>query len=60
METWMKVVSALALGAMLVALIPRARQMLKESPAAQPGDWHGVLLPIGLVVVFVLLLMQFV
>jgi len=34
--------------------------MLKESPAAQPGDWHAALLPIGLVVVFVLLLMQFV
>lgn len=60
METWMKVVSAIALGAMLVVMIPRARQMLKESPAAQAGDWHAVLLPVGLVVVFVLLLMQFV
>lgn len=60
METWMKVVSAIALGLMLVFLLPRARQMAKESPKAQAGDWQAVLLPLGLVAVLVLLLMHLV
>ena len=59
MENWMKVVSAVALGMMLVFLIPRAKQMLANSPAAQAGDWHAALIPVALVVLFVILLMKF-
>lgn len=57
---WMKILSALALGAMLVLLFPRARRMMNESPAAKPGDWGAALVPIVLVVGFVLLLMSLV
>ena len=60
METWMKVASALALGLMLVMLLPRAKQVVAETPAARKGDWRAALLPIAAVVVFVLLLMNFV
>jgi hypothetical protein len=60
METWMKVVQALLLGALLIMLIPRARRMVKESPVAKPGDWSGALVPLVAVVLFVLLLMRWV
>ena len=54
----MKVVQALLLGTLFVLLLPRAMRMVKESPAAKPGDWSGVLLPLAVVVLFVLLLMR--
>jgi len=53
---WMKIGSALLILAMIIFLFPRAKQMLKESPEAKPGDWHGAILPILAVVGFVLLL----
>ena len=56
----MKIGSAVLLVAMLVVLIPRARQMLKESPKGSPAQWVSFLIPIGLVVLFVLLLMKLV
>ena len=56
----MKVASALALGLMLVFLIPRAKQMMANSPAAQAGDWSAALFPIAAVIFFVVLLIAFV
>lgn len=55
---WMKVGWALALAAMLVFLIPRARHMLKNSPKSGEGDWGAVLVPLALVVGFVILLIM--
>lgn len=55
---WMKIASALAIIAMLVFLLPRARHMLKNSPKAGAGDWNAVLLPLALVVGFVILLIM--
>ncbi len=60
MEMWMKVGSALLLGFMLFMLWPRARDMLTNSPAAQPGDWRGFILPLLAVAGFVVLLMKLV
>lgn len=60
MDLWMKIGSAVLLVAMLVVLIPRARQMLKESPMGSASQWISFLVPVGLVVLFVLLLMQLV
>ena len=60
MDMWMKIGSAVLLGAMLVVIFPRARQMLKESPKGSLNDWMGFLFPIGLVVLLVLLLMALV
>jgi hypothetical protein len=53
---WMKIGSALLILAMIIFLFPRAKQMLKNSPEAEPGDWQGAILPILAVVGFVLLL----
>lgn len=58
MNIWMKIGWALGLAAMLVFLIPRARQMLKNSPKPIEGDWMAVLLPLALVVGFVVLLIM--
>ncbi len=55
---WMKIASALAIIAMLVFLLPRAKHMLKNSPKAGAGDWNAVLLPLALVVGFVILLIM--
>jgi hypothetical protein len=58
MSLWMKIAWALALGAMLVFLLPRARHMLKNSPKASAGDWQALLIPLVLVILFVLLLIM--
>lgn len=56
----MKVGSAILLVAMLAIMIPRARQMMKESPEGTTSQWISFLVPVGIVVLFVLLLMQLV
>ena len=57
---WMTIGSALLVGLMLVLVMPRARQMLKESPKGSPKDWMDALLPLGAVALFVILLMAMV
>ena len=56
----MNIVSALLLVAMIVLLVPRARQMMNDTPAAQPGDWQSFLLPLVAVCLFVVLLVKLV
>ncbi len=58
--TTMNILSALLLVALIVLLLPRARQMLNDSPPAQPGDWQSFLLPLVAVCLFVVLLMKMV
>lgn len=60
MEDWMKIVAALALGAMVIFLLPHAKAMLQNSPKAQKGDWGAVILPIAFVVLFVIFLISLV
>lgn len=60
MDLWMKIGSAILLIAMLAIMIPRARQMLKESPKGTTSQWISFVIPVGVVVLFVLLLMQMV
>ncbi len=60
MDLWMKIGSAILLVAMLAMIIPRARQMVKESPKGTTSQWVSFLIPVGIVVLFVLLLMQLV
>ncbi|MCU7881991.1 MAG: hypothetical protein KZQ66_15825 [Candidatus Thiodiazotropha sp. (ex Lucinoma aequizonata)] len=57
---WSKIIWAVLLGAMIPFLWPRAKQMLKNSPKAEQGDWQAVLLPIVFVVGFVILLIMMV
>ena len=58
--TAMNIVSALLLVALIVLLVPRARQMLSDSPPAQPGDWQSFMLSLVAVCLFVVLLMKMV
>ena len=60
MDLWMKIGSAVLLVAMLAILIPRAGQMMKESPKGTTAQWLSFLIPVAIVVLFVLLLMQMV
>ena len=57
MELWMKIGSAVLLGAMIAMLLPSARHMVRNSPAPEPGDWRSFILPILAVSGFVALLM---
>ncbi|MCP3870446.1 MAG: hypothetical protein GY703_20620 [Gammaproteobacteria bacterium] len=57
---WMKIGSALLLGAMIVFLWPRAKQIMKDTRKAEPGEWQSALLPILAVVGFVILLIMMV
>ena len=55
---------SLALGALAVAVIfffgPGVKQAFKHSGEATGKDWMGVLVPVGLVVLFVILLVAMV
>lgn len=55
---WMKIGSALLLGAMIIFVFPRAKAMLKHSPKAGNGDWQAVLLPLAAVIGFIVLLVM--
>ena len=57
MDLWLKIGSAVLIGAMIVVLLPQAKQMLAASRPAGHGDWRGFLLPVAAVAAFVLFLM---
>jgi len=56
---WMKILSAIALGAMIIYLIPRAKGIMEASAQAEK-DWKGVLIPLAAVVLFVIFLVAMV
>lgn len=60
MEMWMKIAAAAFLITMFVVILPRAKHMLANSPKGSKNDWLEVLFPIGLVVLFVLILVSLV
>ncbi|MCK5649250.1 MAG: hypothetical protein KAI22_10250 [Gammaproteobacteria bacterium] len=55
---WMKISSALLIVLMLVYLLPRAKDMIKNSPKASGNDFVAVLIPLLLVAGFVFLLIK--
>lgn len=55
---WMKIFSAILIVLMLVYLLPRAKDMLKNSPKASSNDWLAALIPLLLVIGFVFLLIK--
>lgn len=57
---WMKIASAGFLVLMLVYLLPRAKDMLKNSPKAQGNDLMAAIIPLLLVLGFIFLLIKFV
>ncbi len=60
MEMWMKVTYAILIGMMIIAIWPRAKHMLTNSPKPTGDDWRSVLLPLAGVVLFVMLLISMV
>ena len=57
---WMKIGAAVLLGMMIIMLLPRAKQMMTNSPKAESGDWTSAILPILAVVAFVIFLIMLV
>ncbi len=55
---WMKIFSALLIIMMLVYIVPRAKDMLTNSPKASNNDWLAALIPLILVIGFVFLLIK--
>ncbi|WP_198264521.1 hypothetical protein [sulfur-oxidizing endosymbiont of Gigantopelta aegis] len=55
---WMKIFSALLIVMMLVYIVPRAKDMIKNSPKASSNDLVSVLIPLALVAGFVFLLIK--
>jgi hypothetical protein len=55
---WMQIGWALILVVMLFFMIPRLNAALKESPKGSTAQWMGALIPLGLVLLFVLLLVK--
>jgi len=57
MAPWSKIGWALLLGVMVVALVPRLREVMTHAPRGGRDDWTAALLPLVLVVAFVALLL---
>ncbi len=55
-DMWLKLGSALLLGAMLVMIWPRARIMMQEGRKGSAAEWKSALIPLLLVIGFVILL----
>ena len=55
---WLKIGSALFLGAMLIFIYPRMKHAIKNSPKGTMQDWMGYIIPIMAVVVFVIFLIM--
>lgn len=60
MELWMKIGSAILLGAMLIMLWPRARHMMENSPKGSSDDWRTFIILIAVIGLFVVLLVKLV
>ena len=60
MDLWMKIGSAVLLGAMLIVLWPRAKHMLENTPKGSGEDWTTFLVLIAAVGLFILLLINLV
>ena len=55
---WMKILSAIILGGMVIYLWPHAKNMLHHSPKATGDDWKSFLIPIAGVALFIVFLVM--
>jgi len=60
MSTWEKVLTGILVLMVLLWFRPGIKAIFEQSQQAQEKDWKGVLIPIGLVVLFVILLLYMV
>jgi len=57
---WLKIGSALFLGAMIIFLFPRMMQAVKHAPKGSHKDWLGFFAIIAVIALFVLMLIKMV
>lgn len=57
---WLKIGSALFMGAMLIYLFPRAKHAIENSPKGSMKDWMGYIVPMVAIVLFIILLIALV
>ncbi len=60
MAVWEQLLLGLLVVVILVWFFPGLKHTLKTAPKATASDWKALLIPIGLVVLFVLLLLSLV
>ncbi len=58
MELWEQILLGMAAFALLFFFWPGAKRALEQSKQAENPDWKGALVPIGIVVLFVILLLM--
>lgn len=56
MPVWEQILTALVIVAILFFFGPGAKKALEDSKKVENPDWKGALLPIGIVILFVILL----
>ena len=56
MATWEQVLLGIGAVVILFMFWPGAKKMLEQSQQAENPDWKGALIPIGVVILFVILL----
>jgi len=59
MALWQQILWGLLGVVIVIYLWPHARAELERSKQAEKTDWSGALLPVGMVVLFVILLVMF-
>lgn len=59
MEIWEQIILGMGAALILFLFWPGAKAAMERSKRAENPDWKGALLPIGVVVVFVILLIAF-
>ncbi len=57
---WLTIISAIAFGAFALFMIPRAKEMIKNSPKGSSSEWRNVAIIIMVVIIFVFLLIKLV
>ena len=60
LATWEKVLTGILVLLVLLWFRPGIKAVFEQSQAAETRDWKGVLIPIGLVVLFVIFLLYMV
>ncbi len=58
METWEQILLGIAACAIAFFFWPGVKRTLEQSRQAENPDWRGALLPIGIVVLFVIVLIS--
>ena len=57
---WVQILSAIFMGAMIIYLFPRAKQVMENSRKGDMNDWMGYIMPMTLVVLFIVVLIALV